>query len=122
MDKSLILLAIIVAALVIARRMEHRTTHSQMGRVREPLDQPLLHWSHTDPFRVRDLLNGGVCITGRSGSGKTSSSGKELGHAILRYPKTGGLILAAKPEDLFMWESMFEQAGRKDDLIVFSPE
>ncbi len=122
MDKSLILLAIIVAGLFIARRMENRTAHSQMSRVREPLDQPLLHWSNTDPFRVRDLLNGGVCITGRSGSGKTSSSGKELGHAILRYSKSGGLILAAKPEDLVMWQAMFEQAGRKDDLIVFSPE
>jgi hypothetical protein len=88
---------------------------------REPLDAPLLHWTGSDPFMVRDLMNGGVCITGRSGSGKTSSSGRELAQGILRHKKTGGLILAAKPEDLDMWQSFFEKAGRKDDLLVFSP-
>jgi len=122
MDKLAILLAIIVAGLFIAWRIENRTLRSRETRVKEPLDTPLLHWSNTDPFRVRDLLNGGVCITGRSGSGKTSSSGKEIGQAILGYPKTGGLILAAKPEDLFMWQAMFEKAGRSEDLLVFGPD
>lgn len=122
MDKSIILLVIIVAALFIARRMETRGKQSLARQVKEPLDTALLHWTVANPFTVRDLLNGGVCITGRSGSGKTSSSGREFAQAILCYPKTGGLILAAKPEDLFMWQAWFEKAGRSEDLIVFAPD
>ena len=45
-----------------------------------------------------------------------------LGKSIVRYPKSGGLILAAKPEDLAMWKKIFESARRKDDLLVFSAE
>src|SRR5262249_6554299 len=33
-----------------------------------------------------------------------------------------GLILAAKPEDRAMWETLFAAAGRRKDLLVFSPE
>ena len=38
---------------------------------KDPLDSELLRWSESDPFTVRDLLNGGVCVFGRTGSGKT---------------------------------------------------
>src|SRR5208282_1853208 len=37
----------------------------------DPLDRILFTWSPHDPFTVRDLLNGGVSILGRAGSGKT---------------------------------------------------
>lgn len=96
--------------------------HPKLPPMADPVDTPLLHWTPSDPFTLRDLLSGGVCITGRSGSGKTSSSGREIAHAILRHGKTGGLILAAKPEDLGMWQAMFEKAGRGDDLLVFAPD
>jgi hypothetical protein len=87
------------------------------------LDRTLLHWSEDDAFSVRDLLSGGVAIFGRTGSGKTSSSGKALGNAIVRLPGSGGLILAAKPgEDRAMWERIFAAAGRRDDLLIFSPD
>ena len=42
--------------------------------VRDRLDAVLHRWSKDDPFTLRDLLNGGVAIFGRTGSGKTSSS------------------------------------------------
>ncbi|MFO0884841.1 MAG: TraM recognition domain-containing protein [Pirellulales bacterium] len=61
-------------------------------------------------------------ITGRAGSGKTSSSGREIGQAIINHPRSGGLILAAKPEDLEMWQGIFAKAGRVSDLLVFAPE
>ena len=86
------------------------------------LDAVLFMWTASDPFTVRDLLNGGVSIIGRAGSGKTSSSGKLLGNAIVRHKKSGGLILCAKPEDAAMWKEIFEKAGRKEDLIIFSPD
>ena len=88
----------------------------------DALDAVLFMWTASDPFTVRNLLNGGVSIIGRAGSGKTSSSGKLLGNSIVRYKKSGGLILCAKPEDAAMWKEIFEKAGRKDDLIVFSPD
>jgi hypothetical protein len=50
-----------------------------------PLDIPLFHWTPRDPFRVRDLLNGGALILGRAGSGKTSSSGRALMQAIVNF-------------------------------------
>lgn len=87
------------------------------------LDRTLLNWSEDDTFSVRDLLNGGVAIFGRTGSGKTSSSGKALGNAVVRLSGSGGLILAAKPgEDRAMWERIFTAAGRRDDLLIFSPD
>jgi hypothetical protein len=84
------------------------------------LDQVLLWWAPRDPFRVRDLLNGGVLILGRAGSGKTSSSGTTIGRAIVSNARSGGLILAAKPDDAEMWTRIFEQAGR--ELIVFDAQ
>lgn len=86
-----------------------------------PLDRVLFRWGENDAFTVRDLLNGGVCVIGRAGSGKTSSSGKLLGRSIVSLPGSGGLILAAKPEDLAMWQAIFALAGRADDLVVFGP-
>lgn len=91
-------------------------------KVKDALDAVLLHWSESDPLTVRDLLNGGVAIFGRTGSGKTSSSGKALARAIVGYGNSGGLILAAKPEDKEMWQGIFAAANRSDDLLVFSPD
>ncbi len=36
--------------------------------------------------------------------------------------KSTGLILAAKPEDLGMWQGVFQRAGRPKDLLVFGPD
>ena len=83
------------------------------------LDTPLLDWTSADPLTLRDLLNGGVATFGRSGSAKTSSSGKVIGRAIISYRNSGGLILAAKPEDVAMWQAMFASCRRQRDLIVF---
>ncbi len=98
------------------------TTSFRKQKAIDPLDKPLLLWGDDDTFTVRDLLNGGVCVTGRAGSGKTSSSGREMAKAIVGLPRSGGMILAAKPEDLSMWKGIFEAAGRKDDLLVFAPD
>lgn len=88
----------------------------------DDLDEVLCSWSKDDLLTVRDLLNGGVSIMGRVGSGKTSGSGKWLGEALVRFPRSGGLILCAKPaEDKSMWQRIFAEAGRGDDLLIFEP-
>jgi TraM recognition site of TraD and TraG len=88
----------------------------------EPLAATLWSWTKHDRMTVRDLLNGGLCVFGRSGSGKTSSSGKMIGRSIVRHRNSGGLILAAKPEDKLMWQGIFEETGRAGDLLVFEPD
>ena len=102
----------------------HRVTTKHTARRHgDVLDCELLSWNESDRFTVRDLLNGGVAILGRTGSGKTSSSGKAIANALARLPGSGGLILAAKPgEDRAMWEKIFQAAGRSQDLLVFSPD
>jgi hypothetical protein len=90
---------------------------------RGPLDRVLLHWDAENAFTLRDLLAGGVSVLGRTGSGKTSSSGKALARAIVGVPSSAGLIVAAKPgEDRAMWQRIFRDAGRANDLLIFSPE
>jgi hypothetical protein len=91
-------------------------------RVIDPLDEKILLLSEHDPFTLRHLLNGGVAVFGRTGSGKTSSSGRELAEAAVRIPRSGGLILAPKPDDLPMWQRIFAKFGREKDLIVFAPD
>lgn len=112
-----------VLALVMAMRsLTKRSIAVITSEPRQLLDTPLLYWTSHDPFTLRHLLNGGVCITGRAGSGKTSSSGAEIGRAIVGVKGSGGLILAAKPEDLDMWKRIFNEAGRGEDLLEFSPQ
>jgi len=113
-------------ALILLGAMPKRrrgTTSHTRRRQPDMLDRVLLAWNESDRFTVRDLLNGGVAILGRTGSGKTSSSGKAIANALARLPGSGGLILAAKPgEDRGMWERIFKAVGRSQDLLVFSPD
>lgn len=122
MEQSLLIFGMIAMVLAGLYRLDRSRITPKVKRHADPLDKPLLYWSDSDPFTLRDLLNGGVCITGRSGSGKTSSSGREIGQAIVRERGSGGLILAAKPEDLAMWQAIFSREGRASDLLEFSPD
>jgi hypothetical protein len=88
----------------------------------DPLDRQLLQWSPHDPFTVRNLLDGGVCIMGRVGSGKTSSSGRLLGEAIVGMANSSGLICVPKSEDVAMWRQTFAKAGRPNDLLEFDAD
>jgi hypothetical protein len=105
--------------------------HAALSGMRRPsgqasgdgLDRVLFHWDEENVFTERDLLAGGVGIYGMTGSGKTSSSGRVLAEALVNRAGSGGLIVAAKPgEDRAMWQKIFRDAGRADDLLIFSPE
>lgn len=81
------------------------------------LDAPLLQLSPTDTFTLRDAFQG-VHIFGGIGSGKTSGSGKELAGAYLRAGM-GGLVLAAKPDEVDLWLNYAKQNGRSNSVLVF---
>lgn len=85
------------------------------------LDDTLFRWPSGDLYATRDLLRS-VSIMVLTGSGKTSGSGLFFALAIVGYLRSGGLILANKPEELNFWLTVFAKAGRSSDLHVFGPE
>lgn len=89
-------------------------------RKRDPLDAPLHWWDKHNPFRLRHLHTS-VAAIGQTGSGKTSGSGLALARAVLRTP-SGGIICASKNEDRAWWQARFDEAGRRDDLVIFSED
>jgi len=84
------------------------------------LDTPLLQLSGVDRFTLRDAVQG-VHVFGGVGSGKTSGSGKALASAYLRAG-FGGLVLAAKPDEVELWLRYAKENGREDSVILFGEE
>lgn len=87
-----------------------------MGFARQ-LDTKLLKLSPTDHFTLRDAVQG-VHVFGGIGSGKTSGSGAALAAAYLRAG-FGGLVLAAKPDEIDLWQHYAAKNGRANSLILF---
>lgn len=113
--------AVAVGSLLAAGKVVEWLTKRRRKKPKEPLDTPLMRiGSGGDVFTRRDLLRS-VSIMGASGSGKTSGSGLAFGRAIVKA-KTGGLIIASKPEDREFWQAIFVEAGRADDLIIVAPD
>lgn len=81
------------------------------------LDTPLLTLSKGDRFTLRDAVQG-VHVFGGIGSGKTSGSGKALASAYLRAGM-GGLVLAAKPDEVELWLRYAQENGRANSVILF---
>lgn len=84
------------------------------------LRTPLLKFSENDEWTIADAAEG-TSIMGAIGSGKTSGSGATIAKAFLRSGM-GGLVMCAKPEERELWEGYTEATGRRDELIVVSPE
>ena len=84
------------------------------------LDTPLLKLSPKDELTVRDILQGNL-IAGGAGSGKTSGSGRNLAHALLKN-NFGGLVLTAKSSEKDLWIRYCEETGRRDSLLIVSPD
>lgn len=92
--------------------------HRRYKRMRN-LDRVLFRWTRHDCFTMRDLLNGGLLILGITGSGKSSSSSRQVALALARDRNTYGLILCPKPEDLDFWRRIFRSARQSHRLRVF---
>lgn len=93
---------------------------SFFSKNKDILDVPLLAFSSKDELTVRDVLQGNF-IVGGVGSGKTSGSGRNLAHALLKN-NFGGLVLTAKRSEKDLWIRYCEETGRKDSLLIVSPE
>lgn len=93
-----------------------------------PLDRPLIHFSTIDtrgqdarvPFSLGNAYEG-VFVFGANGSGKSSGTGRYFAHAFLKAGM-GGLVLTAKPSETKAWIRYAEEAGRRDDLVVFGED
>ncbi len=83
------------------------------------LDQPLIHFSPLDVWRIKDAFEG-CQVFGATGSGKTTGSGQAIAKSFLSAG-FGGLVLTAKPDERSLWERYCRETGRDDSLIVFSP-
>jgi hypothetical protein len=87
----------------------------------EPLDEVVMHLTKEDSLTKGDLVKS-VGITGATGTGKSTSSGAAIQWAAISALPSGGLILAAKPEDRSTAVRMFRAAGRENDLVIFGPD
>jgi hypothetical protein len=86
-----------------------------------PNRDDILVLSDNDFLDVRALCEG-TLITGAPGSGKTTTSGRQLAYGLLRIPNSGGVILTAKAEETQNWSKYAKACGREKDLIVFNAE
>ena len=84
------------------------------------LDYPLMRWSPTDHFCLRDAVTG-VLVFGGTGGGKTSGPLRSLLKAYFRAGY-GGIIFTTKPGEYAEIREWAEETGRLDSLIRFAPE
>lgn len=78
-------------------------------------DNPVVKLGRKDRLTLKDLFEG-VMVTGATGSGKTSGSGKALREALLRSG-AGILVLCAKPDEADSWQAASKAAGREHDFL-----
>jgi hypothetical protein len=89
------------------------------------LDSKVIALSEKDFLSWRSLAEG-TLITGGAGSGKTTSSGRNIAKALLSTPgkddpnRAGALILPAKAEETENWKGYVEDCRHKKDLIIFN--
>jgi hypothetical protein len=84
------------------------------------LDTPIYKLSGKD-IQTLDDCTCGTFITGTTGSGKTSGSGKFIAKSYLRKGM-GGLVLTVKNDEKNTWIQYAKETGRLADLVIFSPE
>ena len=81
---------------------------------------PILHWSEQDAYTAK-MVTENVLVTGGTGGGKTSGSGRSLAIPLLGTAKAGLLVCCAKPDEVSLWEEYADAAGRSADLRVIRP-
>jgi hypothetical protein len=83
------------------------------------LDREILRLSENDTVRFRDIIEGGCLITGGLGSGKSSTSARNIALSFLSAG-FGGLVLTVKSDETEHWIEYAKQTGREKDLVVFN--
>lgn len=84
------------------------------------LDTPLLQWAPGAPWSIGDACQGAQ-IFGSTGSGKSSGSLAAICDSFLNAG-FGGLFLTTKSTDRDAYTRYVRDAGRLDDLMIFSHE
>lgn len=84
------------------------------------LSTPLLQWADGAPWTIGDACQG-TQIFGSTGSGKSTGSMAAICRALLRNG-FGGMFLTVKPDDRQAITQLVRDAGRLNDLLVFSPD
>lgn len=84
------------------------------------LGRRLLAFSKKDFLTVGNSCEG-LLIMGATGSGKTSASGQAIALSFLNAGY-GGIVFAAKGDEVRTWEHYCRVTGRSSDLIIFNPE
>jgi hypothetical protein len=85
------------------------------------LDAKVIGLSAKDWLLFRQMTQGGTLISGRLGSGKSSTSLKQLIYGLLRLG-VGGLFCTTKPEDTENYIAYAKACGREKDIILFNIE
>jgi hypothetical protein len=85
------------------------------------LDREILRLSDSDVVRFRDIIEGGCLITGGLGSGKSSTSARNLALSFLASG-FGGLVLTVKSDETAHWKEYAKLTGRTNDLVTFNAE
>src|ERR1700722_19975290 len=83
------------------------------------LDRTILQLSKTDPIRFRDIIEGGLFVSGGLGGGKSSTVLFQLAMACL-MAGFGFLVLTVKSDETAHWIEYAKKAGREKDLIIFN--
>ena len=83
------------------------------------LDRVILQLSQQDAVRFRDIIEGGCLITGGLGSGKSSTSARNIALSLLASGY-GGLVLTVKSDETEHWIEYAKETGREKDLIIFN--
>lgn len=86
----------------------------------DPLGILLINLAREDAYTAR-MATENILVTGSSGAGKTTGSGRMLAHALLGTARAGMLICAAKADEVALWEKYADVTGRSADLRVIRP-
>ena len=85
-----------------------------------PLSMPLFRVSDRDIITIGDAMEN-IWIFGGTGSGKTTTSGFLIQSQMVKLGFSG-LVLPVKSNELDRWIRMMGDAGRSDDLVIFSDD
>jgi hypothetical protein len=85
------------------------------------LDQPILYLSDSDCLTLRHFVQGGTLTIGDPGSGKSSTSSKQIICGFMRAG-LGGLLHTVKKEDTENYLAYARECGREADVVVFSED
>lgn len=97
-----------------------RRTKRRKGYTQWDLSDPVLQWEPGETWTIGSACQG-TQIFGSTGAGKSSGPIRLLSEAFIKS-QWGGIFFVAKKDDAATYKKYVADAGRLDDLLVFSPD